>query len=58
MLKRIGRKYSDSRKVDEKLLPFAVNGNPLLASEEKGRKFLDAVIRDIVKAITDVLSYI
>ena len=47
-----------SRKVDEKLLPFAVNGNPLLASEEKGRKFLDAVIRDIVKAITDVLSYI
>ncbi len=47
-----------SRKVDEALYPFAVNGNPLLASAEKGRKFLQAVIDEIVDVIKEALKYI
>ncbi len=49
-----GRLYS--KVIDEKIFVLPLNGNPRLASAEKGRKFLDAVVKEIVDVINEVLK--
>ncbi len=42
-----------SRVLEDKLFPRAVNGKATLASAEKGKEFLNAVIADIIKAVEE-----
>lgn len=51
-----GRLYS--KVIDEKIFVLPLNGNPRLASAEKGRKFLDAVVKEIVDVINEVLKHL
>ena len=45
-----------SRKLDESIFPEAVNGKATLASIEKGKEFMEAVVNEVIKVVKEFLS--
>lgn len=48
--------YVESRRVEELYYPRAVLGDPTAASAERGREWLEAVVRDIVARVRDLMA--
>jgi len=51
-----GRLYS--KVIDEYIFTLPLNGDPRLGSADKGKRFLEAVVNEIVDVIKEVLKYI
>jgi len=45
-----------SKKIENELFPEAVNGKATLATPEKGKEFMEAVVKEIIKAVKEFLS--